>query len=63
MGKVIALLALLTLAACQTASGSFCDLNRPQRLTEAEIAALSDEQVKEALRTNELGQRLCGWRP
>lgn len=63
MVKVVALISFLTLAACQTASGSFCDLNRPQRLSEAEIAALSDEQVEEALRINELGQRLCGWRP
>lgn len=63
MGKIIALCALLALAACQTASGSFCDINRPQRPSAAEIAAMSDERVREVLALNLKGQKLCNWQP
>jgi len=62
MVKGLMLAALLALSACQTASGSFCALNKPQRPSAAEIAAMSDERVREVLALNETGQRLCGWR-
>lgn len=54
---------LLVLAACQTASGSFCDIARPQRPAAAEIEAMSDARVADVLAHNLKGQRLCGWRP
>lgn len=57
------LLAALALSGCVSAGGSFCDINRPFRPTPAELAALSDAQVTEQLRINEIGQKLCGWRP
>ncbi len=63
MVKVLTLLSLLALAACQTASGDFCDLNHPRRLTPATIDAMTDAEVNEALAFNLTGQKLCGWRP
>lgn len=62
MVKALALIALLTLAGCQT-SGSFCQLLQPERPSQAEIAVMSDERAAEILARNRLGQRLCGWRP
>lgn len=61
--KAAIIAALLALSACQTASGSFCDIARPQRPSAAEIEAMSDARVKELLALNLKGQRLCGWRP
>lgn len=55
--------ALLALASCTTASGSFCDISEPIRPTKAEIAALSDAAVEKILAHNVKGQRLCGWKP
>lgn len=63
MVKVLALLSLLALAACQTASGDFCDLNHPRRLSPATVDAMTDAEVNEALAFNLTGQKLCGWRP
>ena len=63
MGKALILAACLTLSACVTSGGSFCDIAKPVRLTQAEIAALSDASVADILARNEKGQRLCGWRP
>lgn len=63
MTRTLALLSLLALAACQTASGDFCDLNHPRRLTPATIDAMTDAEVNEALAFNLTGQKLCGWRP
>lgn len=61
--KLVGLAWMLTLTACTTASGSFCDISKPIRPSEAEIAALSDERVQDILEHNTKGQRLCGWRP
>lgn len=63
MVKAIALLGLLTLAACQTTGGSFCKVEHPIRPTKAEVATLSDATVAAILAHNEKGQKLCGWRP
>lgn len=63
MGKALILAACLALSACVTSGGSFCDIAKPVRLTEAEIAALSDASVADILARNEKGQRLCGWKP
>lgn len=60
--RIAVLAALLALSACQTASGSFCDINRPQRPSVAEIEAMSDARVREVLALNRKGQRLCGWK-
>lgn len=66
MGALIrtyAFFALVVLAGCQTTSGSFCDIARPQRPSAAEIEAMSDARVAEVLAHNRKGQKLCGWRP
>ncbi len=63
MVKALAFVGLLALAACQTASGAFCDIAKPQRPSAAEIEAMSDARVAEVLAHNIKGQRLCGWRP
>lgn len=64
MVKVVALAALLVLSACQTSpKGSFCALEEPDRFSEETIATMTDTQVRKSLAKNELGQRLCGWKP
>lgn len=66
MGTLIrtcAVLALVALAGCQSASGTFCDIARPQRPSAAAVDAMTDAQVREMLAQNLKGQRLCGWRP
>lgn len=62
MVKVMVLAALLALAACQTVGGDFCDIAKPQRPTQAEIDAMTDERVAEVLAHNRKGQAMCGWR-
>jgi hypothetical protein len=51
------------LSACQTASGSFCAISHPIRLSQTAIDALSDSEVAAVLAQNEKGQKLCGWHP
>lgn len=61
--KAIALAALIALAGCVTAGGSFCAVEHPIRLSAEAIAALSDGEVNHILAHNEKGQKLCGWVP
>jgi len=63
MVRTLALLSLLALAACQTASGDFCDLNHPRRLSPATIDAMTDAEVNEALAFNRKGEVFCQWSP
>ncbi|MGX7872861.1 hypothetical protein ACVDG5_008555 [Mesorhizobium sp. ORM6] len=63
MVRAIALLALLAVAGCTTAGGSFCAVEHPIRPTKAEVATLSDASVAEILAHNRKGQKLCGWKP
>ena len=51
------------LTACVTPSGTFCDIAKPIRPSKAEIAQLSDDQVKALLAHNRKGQKLCRWKP
>lgn len=62
MVKVL-ILALMLLAGCTTAGGSFCAVEHPIRPTRAEVATLSDASVAAILAHNEKGARLCGWKP
>ena len=52
----------LAIGACQTRGGNPCDGWRPMRPSQAEIAAMSDEQVAAVLEHNEFGRKTCGWR-
>lgn len=63
MVKGLILAALVTLAACQTTGGTFCDIARPLRPSAASLAAMSDAEVAAMLAHNRKGQKLCGWRP
>jgi hypothetical protein len=63
MGKGLILAALIALAGCTTAKGSFCTVASPQRPSAAAVDAMTDAQVKALLAHNRTGQALCGWRP
>lgn len=62
MVKALTLATLLALTACTTPSGSWCDIARPQRPSQAEIDAMSDARVAEVLAWNRKGAALCGWK-
>lgn len=62
MVKALILAAVITLAGCTT-TGGFCSVAKPIRLSEQTIAAMSDAEVADALRHNELGSKACGWKP
>lgn len=53
------------LAGCMSApvGGDFCAVERPIRLSEATIDAMSDQEVKDALAHDRKGEKLCGWKP
>jgi hypothetical protein len=57
------ILIFLLLAGCTTASGSFCDIAGPIRLSPQTVDALSEGEVAAALAHNKKGERLCGWTP
>lgn len=59
----IALFAMVALTACQTTSGSFCDIAKPIRPSVEQIDQMTDAQVRELLAHNRKGQRLCRWNP
>jgi hypothetical protein len=59
--KIAAVAMLAVLAACANPRGSFCDLAAPIRLSDEQIATLTDEQVAQFLGQNERGRVLCGW--
>jgi hypothetical protein len=61
--KIAALAAFAVVAACTTAGGTFCDVGRPIRLSDQAIAAMSDQEIGEALAHNRKGAKLCGWKP
>ncbi len=63
MVRALVLCLALALAGCVTARGSFCDVAKPIRLSEAAIAAMSDSEVAAALALNLKGQKICRWRP
>ena len=53
----------MLLAACATTGGTFCDIAEPIRLSHEAIAAMSDQEVGDALAHNFKGAKLCGWKP
>lgn len=62
MRGTLAALSLILLVSCQTTSGTFCDIARPQRPSAAEIEAMSDARVADVLAHNLKGKKLCGWK-
>lgn len=63
MGKGLMLALLVALAGCTTASGGFCAISSPLRLSAEAVNALSDTEARVLLAHNRKGQKLCGWRP
>ena len=63
MGKGLMLALLVALAGCTTASGSFCAVSSPLRLSAKAVDALSDAEARALLTHIRKGQKLCGWRP
>lgn len=63
VAKAIVLVLIVALAGCTTAKGSFCEIEKPTRLSATAIAALSDAEVKTILAHNRTGEKLCRWRP
>ena len=62
----LTLLLLMTLvSACSSGVviDSFCLTEKPRRPTAAQVATMSDQQVREALAFNEYGAKRCGWKP
>jgi len=61
--KALLIVCILSLTACQTSQGTFCDIAKPVRLTSDQIDQLTDAQVSDVLGHNRRGQKLCGWVP
>lgn len=61
--KTLLVVALLVLAGCQTTGGSFCDLEKPDRLSQSSIDALTDEEVAKMVARLRKGEKFCGWKP
>lgn len=64
-GLILALLVVpaVALAACTTATGGFCAVSSPLRLSGNAVDMLSDVEVRALLAHNRKGQKHCGWRP
>ena len=60
---VARLILLSLLAGCTTAHGSFCDIEKPWRLSAATVDAMTDAEITVALAHDRKGERLCGWKP
>jgi len=61
MAKALILATLIIVSGCQTQSGSFCLIEKPQFLTAAEIDVLPDSVAASILARNEKGRKFCGW--
>lgn len=63
MVRITLCAAFLVLAGCATTqtAGSYCDIARPLRLSEKTISVMSDAEVRDVLKHNSVGQRLCHW--
>jgi hypothetical protein len=63
MGKALILVATLALAGCTTTGGTFCDIAKPIRPSQAALDAMDGQDVVAVLVHNKTGERLCGWTP
>lgn len=61
--KFCAFLALIALAGCQTASGSFCQIAPHLKYRQQVYEAMTDAEASRHLKYLKTGERLCGWRP
>jgi hypothetical protein len=63
MGKVLAVLLLVALTACQTAKSSHCTAFEAIRPSQAQIDVMTDAEVERALVELEKFRRICGVKP
>lgn len=63
VARTLSIIAIVALAGCATTGGTFCDIAKPIRLSDATIDAMTDTEVAAALAHNERGRRLCNWKP
>lgn len=60
---MIVIVTLMTgCASGKLANNSWCVLNSPFYLTEAEIQSFTKENKKAIIEHNEFGERYCGWK-
>lgn len=62
MVKILILAALLAIGGCQTTKGSYCQIAKAQRPSQATIDSMTDAEVNDALAALEKGAALCGWK-
>lgn len=60
MGKILAVLLLLALTACQTAKSGHCTAFEAIRPSQAQIDVMTDAEVERALIELEKFRRICG---
>ena len=64
--RMLLTLCLLTMlvSACNhgPATDTFCVINEPIRPTSAQIAKMTDSEVRRTLTHNEYGAKRCGWK-
>ncbi|MBZ9926796.1 hypothetical protein [Mesorhizobium sp. BR1-1-4] len=58
--KVVILIAMVMLTACQTPGGTFCDVERPNR---DPVSDMTPAEARTALAHNLKGAKLCRWKP
>ena len=62
MAKAIVLALAFMVAGCQSTSGNFCQIEKPEYLSPEQIDVLPVETARRILDRNEQGERLCGWK-
>lgn len=62
MVKVVFLLSMFALTACQTTGGSFCAISKPIRPSKETVAQLTDAEVAAILAHNKKGEKICRWK-
>lgn len=63
MRTLIIAIAVLALASCTTARGSFCDIAPQLKYRQQVYDAMTDAEAARHLAYLKTGERLCGWKP
>lgn len=54
---------LLLITGCMSTKGTFCQIAKPHRFSDATVNAMTDAEVQQELTFNKQGAKLCGWKP
>lgn len=57
------LLSVVSVSVAGCATGDFCKLADPHYFSERTWEVMTDEEISQELKHNELGERLCSWKP